>query len=463
MNQFTFESKQKTFLLAFMGLGLLCLGLTFKFNDPMHNVRFWTNFLHNSVFFTGVAFITLFFLAANITAWAGWYTIFKRVWESFMAFLVPGLVLLLVVIAGLWLDWHEIYHWANAEEVANDRILKGKSSFLNKNWYSIGTIVIVGIWIFFANRLRQLSLQEEQMGTGDYKFHHKSRVWAAAFLPIAGFSSAAVIWQWVMSVDSHWYSTLFAWYTGASWFVSAMAITILMLIYLKSKGYYEQVSGEHLHDLGKLLFAFSIFWTYLWFSQFMLIWYANNGEETVYFQHRMQHYPALFYGNLVLNFFLPFLILMRNDTKRKYGTMVLSAILVLFGHWIDFFLMIKPGARLTAMHGAHAAAGHGEAGHEAGAHGAEAAGHGAEHAAEATGGHADHAMEVLAGFTFPGLLEVGIFLGFAAFFVYVVFSRLAKAPLVPANDPYINESKHHHVGYGGGPIHHHSHSEAGAH
>ncbi|MBK7410224.1 MAG: hypothetical protein IPJ40_20505 [Saprospirales bacterium] len=423
MNHFTFESKQKTVLFGFMGLGILCLLLTFFLDSQPLHVRFWTNFLQNTVFFTGIAFITLFIYAAFITSWAGWYTQFKRVMEAMTMFLVPGLVLLLVVIAGLWLGWHELYHWASAEEVAKDQVLLGKSGFLNKGWYTLGTLVIVGIWIFFAMRLRSLSLAEDQNGGVDFAHHRKMRIFAAAFLPVAGFSSAAIIWQWTMSIDAHWYSTLYAWYTGASWFIAANATLILLLIYLKSKGYYQGVNEEHLQDLGKYLFAISIFWTYLWFSQYMLIWYANIGEETTYFQTRMHDYPVLFYGNLVMNFILPFFILMRNDTKRKYGTLVFVCVLVILGHWVDFFQMIKPGALDTAIHAA-------------GAHGGETI--------SGAGGHGDHGAFHM-GFTIPGLLDLGAMLGFAALFIFVVFSRLEKVALEPTNDPYMAESVHHHV------------------
>ncbi|MCB0570374.1 MAG: hypothetical protein KDC66_11445 [Phaeodactylibacter sp.] len=422
MNQFTFESRYKSVLIGFMVLGLVCLGITFAIDDELHT-RFWTNYLQNSVFFTGIAFMSLFTLAAFTTAWAGWHTLVKRVWEAYSLFLIPGLVLMLIVVAGVLGHFHHLYHWADAEEVAKDVILKGKSSFLNAGWYSLGTLIIVGIWIFFAWKMRQLSLDEDVNGTPEFKHHRILRVWSAAFLPIAGFSSAAIIWQWVMSVDAHWYSTLYAWYAAASWFVAAFALTILTVIFLKGQGYLENVTEEHLHDLGKYLFAFSIFWTYLWFSQFMLIWYGNVGEETVYFFHRREHYPVLFYGNLILNFVAPFFILMRNDTKRKYGTMAFIAIIVFFGHWWDYFQMIKPGARLTAMDVlAH--------------HGA-----GAEHAAEA----GEHALGFAMGFTIPGLLEIGTMLGFLALFVFVAFNRLAKASLVPQNDPYLQESLHHHV------------------
>ncbi len=416
MNQFSFESKHKMVLIGFMVLGLLCMGLTLTVDDELYS-RFWSNYLHNTVFFVGIAFISLFVLAAFITAWSGWHTTIKRVWEAYSLFMIPGLILLLVLAIGLWTDWHHLYHWNDHSAVENDEILQGKSSFLNKSWYTFGTVIIVGIWVFFAWKLRQLSLEEDRSGTADFAHHHKMRVWSAAFLPLAAFSSAALIWQWVMSLDAHWYSTLFAWYSTASWFCAAMALTILTLIFLKSQGYFEMVNANHLHDIGKYLFAFSIFWTYLWFSQYMLIWYGNIGEETVYFQERMDDYPVLFYGNLVMNFIVPFFILMRNDTKRKYGTLVFTSIIVFFGHWWDFFLMIKPGV----LHTAH-----------------EVLSHGADH-----GGGAAHAA--LGGFSLPGLLEIGTLLGFLAFFMYFVFTRMAKAPLIAEKDPYLKESLSLHV------------------
>jgi len=214
MNQFTFEARQKTVLIGFMILGLLCLGISF-FADagvPFHT-RFWTNYLHNTVFFTGIAFMSLFILSAFTTAWAGWYVNMKRVWEAFSSFMIPGLILMLVVIIGIWGHFHHLYHWTDTEDVANDPILSGKSGFLNKNWYTFGTLVIVGLWILFYQRIRSLSVAEDKEGKGlsdGFKHHKKIRIWSAAFLPIAGFSSAAVIWQWVMSLDAHWYSTLFA-------------------------------------------------------------------------------------------------------------------------------------------------------------------------------------------------------------------------------------------------------------
>lgn len=417
MNEFTFTGRSRLVLIIGMGIGILCLGLSYFMDDIAHHPRFWSNYLHNSVFFTGIALMATFFIAVCITAWAGWYTVFKRVWEAFSQFLIVGFVLMLVVGIGIYTHGHHLYHWA-AEGVTTvgsenyDEILVGKSGFLNPFWYVVIGGIIVLSWAFFAYKLRSLSLDEDKNGgDAEFKHHRKMRFWAAFFLPIAGFSSAAMVWLWVMSVDSHWYSTLFAWYTGASWFVSMIALTIVVLVYLKSKGYFANVSADHFHDLGKFMFAFSIFWTYLWFSQYMLIWYANVGEETTYFKTRIDQYPVMFYGNLIINFLVPFFILMRNDTKRKFGTLMFVSIILIFGHWWDFFLMLKPGI----LHTAHEAAG-------------------------ITGHHG-----FTAGFSMPGLIEIGTMIGFLSLFLFVAFSVLSRNTLLAKNDPFLEESLHHHV------------------
>lgn len=427
MKQFTFEAKQKNTLIGLMVLGLVCLILSYVMEPSQIagagvHARFWSNFLLNAVFFTGIAFMITFVIAAFTTAYAGWYVMFKRIWEGFSMFLAPGLIMMVIIGVAVYAHLSHLYHWADSEAVATDRVLTGKSSFLNKNWYLLGTIIIGGSWFFFARKFRQLSLAEDARGNevSNFGIHRQLRKYSAIFLPIAAFTGPALVWQWVMSVDAHWYSTLFAWYSMASWWLAACALTIMLIIYLKSKGYLEQLTKEHLHDLGKFMFAFSIFWTYCWFSQYMLIWYTNNGEETIYFTQRKNEFPVLFFGNLVINFVLPFLILMRNTTKRRNGTLFFTALLVFIGHWFDYFYMIKPGVLNTAR--------------EIAEHGKEG-GHGA----------AEHASSFVAGFTIPGLLEVGIFLGFTAFFIYFVFNQMTKAALVPKNDPYMEESLHHEV------------------
>ncbi|MEM8583597.1 MAG: hypothetical protein AAGF87_04970 [Bacteroidota bacterium] len=578
MENFVFSSRAKTVTLSFGVLGVLCLIATYLLYPESHHMRFWTNFLHNSVFFLGIALIANFVLAAFTTAYAGWYVMFKRVWESFALWLLPAMFCMGVIIVGLVTESHHLYHWNDPELVVTDPILNHKSSFLNWWWYIGGTVVFGGIWYFFITKMRRISLAEDNRG-GDANFsHHRTyRKYAAVFLPIVGFTSAAMIWQWVMSMDSHWYSTMFAWYATASWFLGMMGLTIMMMIYLKSRGYFAKVTMEHFHDLGKYLFAISIFWTYLWFSQYMLIWYANVGEETIYFRERLDNYRVLFYANLLINFLLPFAVLLPNYTKRRFGTLFFVALMVFLGHWLDFFLMIKPAARITidehaahADHGghgdehgsdtydlSHGAAGgdhhddgthanedhhsgdhhgsehgegnhhdtdhhgsgehhsdhsdhHGEADHSDGTHSSdghshddgshhseadtyhsddhghddghhsEDGHHGDDHAShdgeshsegshdnselgavghsdgahgsddEHGGGHGHGGVDPTNrgfkdGYTIPGFWELGTFLGFTGFFLFFVLSRLEKAPLLPKNDPYLDESMHHHT------------------
>ncbi len=487
--RFEFTSKEKMVLIGMMALGLICLVATYFMGGKDGELRFWTNFLHNSVFFTGIAFISMFLLAAKVLAYSGWHTVWKRLLEAKAQFLIFGLIFMGVILLGTKLEWHHLYHWAfpgitdPANKDCYDPIIAGKSGFLNTGFYALATFGFGLIWYLCVVLFRRLSLSEDKNGDESYSHHKKMKIVSAFFMPFGGFTSAALIWLWIMSIDSHWYSTMFAWYATASWLVSAVALLILTIIYLKSRGYFSYVSGEHLHDLGKYLFGFSVFWTYLWFSQFMLIWYANIGEETIYFDGRMTNYPVLFWGNLIMNFVLPLLILLRNDTKRKYGTLVLVCCITLFGHWVDFFQMIKPGALHTEHeyheyacathdhhdtkndHGHHdhddAKDGHhdkkGDDKHEHDTKSYEGhdkshnsdGGHG-EKQGSVGGDHGHHGHKFQMGFDIPGLLELGTFIGFLGLFFFVVFSSLAKAPLVPPNDPYLGESLHHHVGYGGG-------------
>jgi hypothetical protein len=395
MKQFIFEQKQKNVLLGLIALGAISLIASYFIDptlqySPTTHTRFWTNLLQNSAFFTLISFTAIFATAATLTMYAGWHTAFKRIWEAMGMFLPVGLGGLLLVGIGSYLHMHHIYHWADVETAIKekDKVLLGKLGFLNFGFYFTSIIGFGGAWYFFMRKFRAMSIaQDNAPADANFPWYENVKVWAAAFLPIAGFTSAAAIWLWLMSIDAHWYSTMFAWYTTASAWVSCVAITILFLVYFKNKGLFPWVTSEHLHDLGKLLFAFSVFWTYLWFSQYMLIWYANIGEETIYFRQRLGEFPVLFYGNLVLNFVLPFLILIRNDTKRKFGTLTFASILILFGHWWDYFQMVKIGPYKSILDhhakehgGGHSATG---AAHGAAEHAATTVAHGAEHVAGA--------------------------------------------------------------------------------
>ncbi|MCS6927937.1 MAG: hypothetical protein NZM43_00420 [Saprospiraceae bacterium] len=506
--QFVFDSKLKRNLIIGMVVGALCLVWS-AIGDDAFYTRFWSNYLHNAVFFTGIAFTAMFFLSGQITAFAGWMVVIKRLWEAMSLFMLVGIGLLLVVVIGVWGHLHHLYHWnmpgiTDPSSPIYDKVIAGKAGFLNPVFFTVGTVGFLAIWYFWAYKLRQNSLAQDKYETPSFDYYKRERKWAASFLPLGGFLSTVFLWLLVMSIDPHWYSTMFAWYSTVSLFLGGLALFILLVLYLKAKGYLEYVTRDHLHDLGKYLFGISIFWTYLWFDQFMLIWYGNIGEETIYFKERMENYPILFWGNLVFNFVTPFFVLMRNSTKRKVGTMFFAALIVFLGHWLDFFYMIKPGVRLAAQeaielsegahhssldgqlkhhgkdltqHVPHALAAVGSAsaaeqGHHSTApskehqesketqtsnHPTSADGHAPieEHVTHASAAeqHHDgdkqengHSSGFQLGYSLPGFQEIGVLIGFLSLFLFFFFRQLERAPLLPLRDPYLEESLHHTTG-----------------
>ncbi|MEZ4907604.1 MAG: hypothetical protein R2771_08210 [Saprospiraceae bacterium] len=406
MNRFEFKSRLRIILAIGMAIGLISLIIQFFVTADDYKSQFWGDVLLNNTFFMGMSLMALFTLSAFITAWAGWYTVFRRLLEVFNVFLLPGAIIMLLLAIGNYLGWHHLYLWSDSHMVEHDSVIQGKSAFLNNNMYLIATIVFVGIWLGFRWKLKSLTKLEEAGVRGDFSYHRKMRNWSAVFLPIAGYTSAILIWLWIMSVEVHWYSTLYAWYTAASWFVAMISLFIIVLIYLKKNGYFELVTMEHIHDLGKFLFAFSIFWTYLFFDQYMLIWFGNVGEETAHFKLQQTEYPFLFFTILVMNFVIPFLGLMINTAKKTYWVLLTVAVITFLGHWFDMYLNLKP----YVAEGVHHLTG--------------------------------QAHEV---FPFPNVLEFATMIGFLSLFVYLVLNALSKVELVPENDPYLEESLHHHV------------------
>jgi hypothetical protein len=378
-------------------LGIIFLGMS---KEPVEQTRFWAVLLQNSVFFLLVVNASMFFICVTTMAHGGWQMAFRRVPEAISS-VVPifGLLTLIVFIALIFGHRHDIYHWLDKEHVEHDPILKGKSAFLNPVFFMIWSVVAIGLWAFLGSKMRKLSSEaDEQMDqeTGR-KYIIKNTAWAAAFLVAFGLTVGSTIpWLWLMSIDAHWYSTMYSWYTFASSFVAGMSLVALFVVYLKNQDYLEYVTEEHLHDIGKFMFAFSVFWTYLWYSQFMLIWYANIPEETVYFKPRMQGpYRVIFFLNLILNFAVPFLLLMRRGSKRNYTTITVLAVAIILGHWTDFYQMVMPGTL-----------------------------------------HEHYSL---------GWFEFGILAFYAGMIMFFVGKGLAKKPLLAEHHPYLKESIIHHT------------------
>ncbi len=389
---------------ALLGIGALVLVLGFIFlgmsKDEHAQTRFWAVLLQNSTFFLLVVNASMFFVCVTTLAMGGWQMAFRRVPEA-ISTLVPvfSVIALLVFLGIIFGHQHHIYHWLDKEHVEHDPVLKGKSGFLNPTFFLLWTILTLAVWSWVGHKMRQLSKRADEPFSAEEakSYMWTNSVWASVFTVFFGLTVASTIpWFWLMSIDAHWFSTMYSWYTFASTFVSGMSLIAIYVVYLKNQDYLEYVSEEHLHDLGKFMFAFSVFWTYLWYSQFMLIWYANIPEETIYFKSRMQGpYRVIFFLNLIMNFVLPFLLLIRRGAKRNYTTMAVLAVLIIIGHWLDFYQMVMPGTL-----GEHYSL---------------------------------------------GWFEFGILAFFAGLIMFFVGRSLEKAPLLSKHHPLLKESIIHHT------------------
>jgi hypothetical protein len=361
---FELPGNYKKWTIGLIGAGLIALlyGLIafHPFEHAAHgeninSTRFWAVLLQNSVFFLLITNASMFFIGVTTLAMGGWQVALKRVPEAISSVVpVLGIITFIILMSIIWGGRSDIFHWIDPQlydpkSPLFDKILNGKKGFLNPVFFTVWSTITIFLWWFIGMKMRSFSIESDKTGPMDYetgkKWINKNILWASFFVVFFGLTVGSTIpWLWLMSIDSHWYSTMFSWYTFASSFVSGMSLIALFVVFLKNRGHLEYVTDEHLHDVGKFMFAFSVFWTYLWFSQYMLIWYANIPEETGYFKIRVQGpFRGVFFLNLILNFVCPFLILMKRSTKRNWTLVTFMAVLIIFGHWIDFWQMVMPG------------------------------------------------------------------------------------------------------------------------
>jgi len=352
----------------------------------------WSSLYVALFFFFMISLATLAFYAIQHASQAGWPVVLFRVMEAITGYLPVGAVLLFVFFVLSSLHMNHLFTWMDSEVVANDQLLQNKAGYLNVPFFLIRAAIYIAGWVLYRNYARKLTLAQDN--STDLKNYYKLFKSSAAFLVFFLVTESMMSWDWIMSLDPHWFSTLFGWYIFASMIVSAVTTIALISIYLKGKGYLEFVNDSHLHDLAKFMFGFSIFWAYLWFSQFMLIWYANIPEEVTYFVTRFNDYKIPFLGMVVLNFVFPLLVLMNSDYKRVPWFIISAGIIILIGHYIDIFVMIMP----------------------------------------ATVGDQ----------WFIGISEISSVLLVLGIFIYVVFNTLSKAPLLAKGSPFLKESKHFH-------------------
>ena len=352
----------------------------------------WAAFYVACIFFMLLSLGTLAFYAIQQVAQAGWSPVLFRVMQGITAYLPVGSVIFFIFLVLCGLHLNHLFIWLDPEVVKHDELIQTKSGFLNFPFWIVRAAIFLAGWNAYRYFSRKNCLAQDE--SNDNSFYKKNFNYSAGFLVFFIVTESIMSWDWIMSIDPHWFSTLFGWYVFASFFVSGITMICMVTVYLKSRGYLEHVNTSHIHDLAKFMFGISVFWTYLWFSQFMLIWYANIPEEITYFITRIQEYNLPFFGAVVMNFLFPVLILINTDFKRITWILVMAGIVILLGHYIDFFNMIMPGTVGSSW--------------------------------------------------FIGVPEIASVLFFLGLFIFVVFSALTKAPLLAKRNPFIEESKHFH-------------------
>lgn len=352
----------------------------------------WAAVYVAAFFFFMIALGVLAFYAVQYAAQAGWSPVLFRVMEGITSYLLPGSIIMFILLALSGFHFNHLFIWMDPEVVAHDEIIQNKSGFLNVPFFLIRAAIFIAGWNIFRYFMRRNSLKQDD--ASDNFWYKKNFKLSAGFLVFFIVTESMMSWDWIMSLDPHWFSTLFGWYVFSSMFVSGITVIALVTIYLKSRGFLPLVNNSHIHDLAKFMFGISIFWTYLWFSQFMLIWYSNIPEEVTYFVARIEDYGLVFFGMVALNFVFPLLLLMNSDFKRVNWFVVMTGIIILIGHYLDVFVMVMPATVGASW--------------------------------------------------FIGIPELSALAFFAGLFTFIVFSSLTKVPLMARRNPFMKESEHYH-------------------
>lgn len=403
---FTISKRASTLSMILIGVGVLATVAGVLGDHSDHHQRTWSALLVNGFFFFGIGLGALFFYSLQNATETAWSVLVKRVYEAVMGWIPVGAIVMVVVLAAGSMGLHHVYHWMDAslyvEGPNYDPIMAGKKAFLNQPFFWVRTLAYIGTFVFAARWFRKKSLEMDGLtGESLVRTHLLTYRRGALFLVFFAVFSSTLSWDWLMSIDVHWFSTLYGWYVFSGMWVSAMIYAVLLTLYLKRKGYLPQVNSSHIHDMSKWMFAISILWTYLWFSQFMLYWYADIPEEVSYFfirinpGHAIQPDPGFrwpFWTMFLMNFLLPLLILVARDAKRNPRFVTGVGFLIFFSHWLDVNVLVQPGA---------------------------------------------------VGEWHLGLLELGMFATGLGAFTYLTLTRLTKAPLTVVNHPYLAESVHH--------------------
>ncbi len=370
---------------ALMGLGVIVLAYGF-FTNP---ARTWANLLMDNYYFISLAIGAAFFFSLQYITQSGWSAMFQRIPEALMAYIPYAAIIMLVMYFG----FHDIYQWSNPDLVANDELLAHKAPYLNIPFFMIRMVIFFACWILLTRYLRKLSLREDALGS--LEIFEKLEFWSKVFIFVLALTFSLASFDWIMSIEAQWFSTIFAFKNFGSAFYHGTSLIGLIAIILHKKGYFKDMNEYHLLDFSRYMFMLSIVWGYLYFSQFMLIWYGNIPEETIYYAKRWENGWLIFiFLNFGINWFIPFIGLLSQKLDKNVKFVYFICILLLVGLYIDIYEQVMPDFITSPA---------------------------------------------------IGIIEIGVFAGLAGLFLFAFGRALAKAPIIPKNHPYLEESIHHHL------------------
>ena len=375
-------------------VGLACLvvaGLVAVLSG--NSAGFWSAWLHNWLFAISAGLGALLFVAIQHLTKAGWSVVVRRVAECLSVTLGPISLFSVPVLIALLAGSHSLFVWNDAAHVVEDKILRGKTPWLNAPFFIIRTVIYLGAWAWLARKFYSGSIRSD--ASNDQQLLGRLRAQSGPALILLGVTITLASFDWIMSLDLHWFSSILGVYLFASSMVAGLAVLTLVVLGLRKASFLPQVTAEHLHDLGKLLYGFNCFWAYIAFSQYLLIWYANIPEETGWFYHRQTHgWAEVSFLLIGLHFVLPFFGLMSRGAKRHPPTLAFWAAVILVSHWIDIYWLIMPSVPGESV--------------------------------------------------VPGLMDLLLAVGFIALTASAFITASAGRSLIPRNDPLLPESLKFH-------------------
>ncbi|MEX1211444.1 MAG: hypothetical protein WEA36_01230 [Balneolaceae bacterium] len=369
-------------------VGLIASGVGFFLNSD----QFFFSWLVSFTYFTSIALASLIFVMIHHITRSSWGAVIRRLPETFASnFWIWGLFLIPIL-----LSLSSVYHWADPHYVEGDPILEGKTAYLNTPFFIVRQILYFAIWGYLGKRLYNASLEMDR--TNDWGITTLMRKISAPGILLFALTIAFASFDWLMSVDAHWFSTMFGVYFFAMSFQALFAVLLLLIFWMQKRGMLTDVVGKsHIYDLGAWFFGFTVFYAYIAFSQFLLIYYANISEEVLWYVHRMEGgYYAIMWGLLAFRFVLPFVVLLNRDMKHRKAVLTFVSIVVLVMHFLEIYWIAMPSLH---HHGIHVS-----------------------------------------------WLDITTFVGLGGIFMGLFFRKLKGAKLIPVNDPKLADSlgKHYH-------------------